>query len=409
MADLRLSRTALGAPRSGIRDVFTRCDEVPDVISFAVGEPAATAPDHVARAGCRAIEAGLTHYTDVLGIPEFRAAAADYTRRVKGVGYDPEAEVQAIPGATLGLYLAIRALVDPGDEVIVPSPSFPSYAAQVGLAGGRPVFVPLRASMGLRLDADDIEAAVTPRTRALIVNSPGNPTGAVTPAAELARIADVCRRHDLVVVSDEVYHPFVYGAAAAGARGAIPSAPSIAAAPGMRGRTVVVDSLSKTFAMTGWRIGFLCAPAAIVEQTAKIAELIVSSNNGPAQYAGAAALSGPRDAIERMRSGYDANRALVLDALRECPAVDVTVPEGAFYAFVDVRPTGLSSADFAERLLDEEHVAVVPGEAFGEAGRGSVRISFAGDPADVERGMARFADFATRALEARAGAPASLD
>ena len=384
-----LSAEALNIPRSGIRDVFDRVERVPDAISLTVGEPSATAAPHIVAAACEAAQAGRTRYTNVLGVPEYRKAVADYSARVKGLTYDPETEIQAVDGATIGLFLALKAVVGTGDEVIIPSPFFTSYDAEVMLCGGRPVTVALRPEHGMRVNAADIEAAITPRTKAVLLNSPGNPTGAVTPASELARIAEVCKRHDLWAISDEVYHPFVF------AEG-IDVAPSIAAVEGMHERTVVVESLSKTFAMTGWRIGYLLAPAALIEQTSKIAELMHSSVNSTAQYAGVAALSGPRTPIQAMREEYRAKRQIVLDGLAGCPVLRLIEPQGAFYAFVDVRLTGLDSGEFADRLLDEEHVAVVPGEAFGEEGRGFVRLSYAGDAGELREGVARLRAFAER-------------
>ena len=343
-----LSAEALNIPRSGIRDVFDRVERVPDAISLTVGEPSATAAPHIVAAACEAAQAGRTRYTNVLGIPEYRKAVADYSARVKGLTYDPETEIQAVDGATIGLFLALKA-------------------------------------------------AITPRTRAVIINSPGNPTGAVTSAAELARIAEVCKQHNIWAISDEVYHPFVFGETfgeTLGGEAAV--APSIAAVPGMKDRTIVVESLSKTYAMTGWRIGYLLAPEAVIEQTGKIAELMHSSVNSLAQYAGVAALAGPQDHVAAMREEYRAKRQIVLDGLAGCPVLRLIEPQGAFYAFVDVRLTGLDSGEFADRLLDEEHVAVVPGEAFGEEGRGFVRLSYAGDAGELREGVARLRAFAER-------------
>ena len=354
-----LSVEALNIPRSGIRDVFDRVERVPDAISLTVGEPSATAAPHIVAAACEAAQAGRTRYTNVLGVPEYRKAVADYSARVKGLTYDPETEIQAVDGATIGLFLALKAVVGTGDEVIIPSPFFTS--------------------------------------RAVIINSPGNPTGAVTSAAELARIAEVCKQHNIWAISDEVYHPFVFGETfgeTLGGEAAV--APSIAAVPGMKDRTIVVESLSKTYAMTGWRIGYLLAPEAVIEQTGKIAELMHSSVNSLAQYAGVAALAGPQDHVAAMREEYRAKRQIVLDGLAGCPVLRLIEPQGAFYAFVDVRLTGLDSGEFADRLLDEEHVAVVPGEAFGEEGRGFVRLSYAGDAGELREGVARLRAFAER-------------
>lgn len=385
----QLSVSALSVPRSGIRDVFDRVEQVPDAISLTVGEPSATAAPHIVQAACEAARAGNTRYTNVLGIAEYRQAVADYSAHVKGLIYNPESEIQAVDGATIGLFLALKAVVDAGDEVIIPSPFFTSYDAEVMLCGGRPVTVALRAENGMQVNAADIEAVITPRTRAVIINSPGNPTGAVTSAAELERIAAVCKRHNIWAISDEVYHPFVFGGEAS-------VAPSVAAVPGMKERTIVVESLSKTYAMTGWRIGYLLAPEAVIEQTGKIAELMHSSVNSLAQYAGVAALTGPQNNVAAMREEYRTKRQIVLDELDDCPMLRLIEPQGAFYAFVDVRLTGLDSGEFADRLLTEEHVAVVPGEAFGEEGRGFVRLSYAGDADELREGVARLRVFAER-------------
>lgn len=378
-----ISPIVASVPRSGIRDVFDRVLDVDDVISLCVGEPSRTAAPHVVEAAAAAAREGKTRYSNIAGIPAYRQAAADYTRRVKGLDYDPETEIQAVDGGTIGLFLAISTVVSSGDEVIVPSPYFTSYSSSIMLCGGTVVPVALRPENGMHLNAADIEAAVTDRTRAIIINSPGNPSGAVTTAEELEQIARICKKHNIWAISDEVYHTIAYNAEPGQA------APSIAAAPGMKERTIIVDSLSKTYAMTGWRIGYLLAPAQIIEQTSKIAENLHSSVNSISQYAGIAAMTGPQGIVEEMRQEYLSKRQIVVDELRDCPVLQLVEPEGAFYAFVDVRGTGLDSDDFSRRLLSEQHVAVVPGEAFGEEGRGFVRLSYAGDADELYEGLRR--------------------
>lgn len=384
-----ISSTVKAVPRSGIRDVFDRALNTDDVISLCVGEPSHTAAPHVVEAAVAAARDGKTKYSDINGLPEFRKVAADYSRRVKKLDYDPRTEVQAVDGGTIGLFLAIGTVVAPGDEVIIPSPYFTSYPAAVVMCGGKPVPVALKPEHGMHLNAADIEAAVTDRTRAIVINSPGNPSGAVTTAEELADIARLCIEHNIWAISDEVYHAIVYNAAGE-------AAPSIAAAPGMKDRTIIVDSLSKTYAMTGWRIGYLLAPAQVIEQTGKIAENLHSSVNSLSQYAGIAAMSGPQDMVERMRQEYLVKRQIVVDELAGSPVLRLVEPEGAFYAFVDVRGTGMDSDDFSNRLLDECRVAVVPGEAFGEEGRGFVRLSYAGDADELREGLRRIRTFAER-------------
>lgn len=389
---------AIAIPRSGIREVFDRVEQIPDAISLCLGEPGETAAEHIIEAACTSIREGKTKYTDVLGIPEFRNAAAAYTKRVKHLTYDPATEIQAIDGATIGLYLALKAVVDPGDEVIIPSPFFTSYDAEVLMCEAKPVTVALKPERDMHINAEDIRKAITPRTKAIILTSPSNPTGAVTSEDELAEIAKLCQEYDLWVISDEVYHPFIF-------TNSDPHnsdiAPSIASAANMHERTIIVESLSKTFAMTGWRIGYILAPANVIEQTSKIAEMMHSSVNSTAQYGGVAALNGPQDHVHAMREEYRARRSIVMDLLKDCPAVRLVEPQGAFYAFVDVRPTGLDSETFSRELLEQEHVAVVPGEAFGEEGRGFVRLSYAGNPEDIREGVSRMRCFATRLYEAQ--------
>ncbi len=393
-----VAKHATEIPRSGIRDVFDRVEQIPDAISLCLGEPGETASAHIVEAACDSLNAGKTKYTDVLGIPEFRNAAAAYTRRVKGLDYDAKTEIQAVDGATIGLYLAIKSVVDPGDEVIIPSPYFTSYDAEVLMCDAVPVTVALKPEHGMHVNAEEIRKAITPRTRAIIINSPCNPTGAVTTAEELAEVAKLCQEFDLWVISDEVYHPFVFASAPDAQPEGNAVAPSIAAVEGMKDRTIIVESLSKTYAMTGWRIGYILAPSHVIEQTSKIAEMMHSSVNSTAQYGGVAALTGPQDHVREMREEYRAKRSLVLDALADCKAVRLIEPQGAFYVFVDVRPTGLTSEEFSKRLLEEEKVAVVPGEAFGKEGSGFVRLSYAGKPEDLSEGVKRLRKFALAQL-----------
>lgn len=389
-----VAKHATSIPRSGIRDVFDRVEQIPDAISLCLGEPGETASSHIVDAACESLRAGKTKYTDVLGIPEFRNAAACYTQRVKGLTYDANSEIQAVDGATIGLYLAIKAVVDPGDEVIIPSPYFTSYDAEVLMCDATPVTVALQPEHGMHINANEIRKAITPHTRAIIINSPCNPTGAVTSAEELAEVAKVCQEFDLWVISDEVYHPFVFASSPESEPIGEAVAPSIAAVEGMKNRTIIVESLSKTYAMTGWRIGYLLAPSNIIEQTSKIAEMMHSSVNSTAQYGAIAALTGPQNHVREMREEYRTKRSLVLEVLADCKAVRLIEPQGAFYVFVDIRPTGLTSEEFSRKLLEEEKVAVVPGEAFGAEGSGFVRLSYAGKAEELREGVERMRRFA---------------
>mgnify|MGYP000299646219 CR=1 FL=1 len=396
-----LSAEALNIPRSGIRDVFDRVERVPDAISLTVGEPSATAAPHIVAAACEAAQAGRTRYTNVLGVPEYRKAVADYSARVKGLTYDPETEIQAVDGATIGLFLALKAVVGTGDEVIIPSPFFTSYDAEVMLCGGRPVTVALRPEHGMRVNAADIEAAITPRTRAVIINSPGNPTGAVTSAAELARIAEVCKQHNIWAISDEVYHPFVFGETfgeTLGGEAAV--APSIAAVPGMKDRTIVVESLSKTYAMTGWRIGYALCAAPIAKAMANYLSHSTGAPGTMCQCAAIEALSGPQDEVEQMRQVFEQRRDLIVSRINAMPYVSCLKPSGAFYVMVNLEKaigkqidgqTIRNGDDFAKLLLEKSLVAVVPGIGFGAPN--FMRLSYAISTENIETGMDRLEAF----------------
>lgn len=395
-----ISHRALTTPRSGIRHMFDKVlakqHAGERVISFALGEPGFSAAPHVVVAGQRQL-AGEMRYTDVRGIMPLREAIARYSATVKSLEFDPKTEIQVTPGATTALTATFLTLLDPGDEVVLCSPYFGPYLGQIHAAGGVGVDVPASAERDFHLDAATIEAAITDRTVAIVVNSPNNPAGAITPAEDLARIAHLAIDHDLWVISDEVYHRFAYDGL---------TAPSIATFPGMRERTIVIDSFSKTYAMTGWRIGYLEGPAELLDKIATVAEDLTSSTNSASQAAAVAALTGPQDIISEMHSAYDANRQLVVEAIDSCPALSMPTPEGAFYAFVDIRGTGLDADQFALGLLDEESVAVVPGEAFGTAGSGFVRLSYVGSAEETSEGLERIVRYASHARHPQAGVSA---
>ena len=396
-----LSAEALNIPRSGIRDVFDRVERVPDAISLTVGEPSATAAPHIVAAACEAAQAGRTRYTNVLGVPEYRKAVADYSARVKGLTYDPETEIQAVDGATIGLFLALKAVVGTGDEVIIPSPFFTSYDAEVMLCGGRPVTVALRPEHGMRVNAADIEAAITPRTRAVIINSPGNPTGAVTSAAELARIAEVCKQHNIWAISDEVYHPFVFGETfgeTLGGEAAV--APSIAAVPGMKDRTIVVESLSKTYAMTGWRIGYSASNPALAKVMANYLSHSTSAPSTISQHAAITALTGPQEDMQVMKEAFEKRRDHLVERMNRIEGVSCIKPEGAFYVMMNM--TGFigktmygkvieSAEDFSQLFLEKGLVATVPCTAF--AAPGFVRWSYATSLTEIDKGLDRLEVF----------------
>ena len=392
-----LSQHSLSVPRSASGTYSTGSSTCLTQSRCAWANPRATAAPHIVEAACRSIREGHTTYTNVLGIEPFREAVAAYSEKVKGLRYDVDTEIQAVDGATIGLFLAMKALLDAGDEVILPSPYFTSYDAEALMCGGVPVPVALKPEHQMRLNADDIEAAITPRTKAVLLNSPGNPSGAVTPLSELERIADVCIRHDIWAISDEVYHPFVFDGSAS-------IAPSIAAVDGMHERTVVVESLSKTFAMTGWRMGYVCGPAPILQQMLKLHQFGIMSAPTTSQYAAIEAMRNGDVDIEKMRDEYDGRRRYLVEGLRRI-GLPCFEPKGAFYVFPDIRGTGLTSDEFCERFLMEEKVAVISGAAFGPGGEGFIRCCYATSMKDIAEALTRMDNFLTnlRKKQAREG------
>ncbi len=356
-----------------------------DVVSFGIGEPDFETPSFIAEAGIEAIRGGATRYTAVEGTPRLRAAIVAYLERAEGLRYDPD-EVMASAGAKQALYNALLALVNPGDAVLIPAPYWVSYPEQVRLAGGVPVTVPTDPAGGYHLSVDDLRRAYRPDVRGLIINSPNNPTGAVLRAADTRAISDFCQRHDLFVIADEIYQRLTYGSE--------PS-PSLASLPGMRERTVIVNGVSKSYAMTGWRIGFAAGPPEVVAAMGRIQGQTTSNPSSVSQAAAAAALRSDDRTVEAMRLRFAARRALMLEGLGRIPGLHAVWPEGAFYVWVEVgglsgqydgRP--LSDGDVLARLLlDKAQVAVVPGSGFGT--RAAVRLSFAQSEERIEEGLAR--------------------
>lgn len=356
-----------------------------DVVSFGIGEPDFETPSFIAEAGIEAIRGGATRYTAVEGTPRLRAAIVAYLERAEGLRYDPD-EVMASAGAKQALYNALLALVNPGDAVLIPAPYWVSYPEQVRLAGGVPVTVPTDPAGGYHLSVDDLRRAYRPDVRGLIINSPNNPTGAVLRAADTRAISDFCQRHDLFVIADEIYQRLTYGSE--------PS-PSLASLPGMRERTVIVNGVSKSYAMTGWRIGFAAGPPEVVAAMGRIQGQTTSNPSSVSQAAAAAALRSDDRTVEAMRLRFAARRALMLEGLGRIPGLHAVWPEGAFYVWVEVgglsgqydgRP--LSDGDVLARfLLDKAQVAVVPGSGFGT--RAAVRLSFAQSEERIEEGLTR--------------------
>jgi aminotransferase len=385
VARTRLSRRVRDVPPSGIRRFFDVLNSMPDVISLGVGEPDFDTPEPVVEAGIRALRGGRTHYTSNYGTLELRAALGDHLERLYGVRYDPEREIVITVGASEALVAALMAICDPGDEVILADPAYVAYLPAIVFAGGTPVLVPTREEDAWQLEPDAVEAAITPRTKALFLGYPSNPTGAVLAPDTIRALAEVAERHDLLVVSDEIYDRLVYG----GHRHE-----AFSALPGMRERTILLGGFSKAYAMTGWRIGYACAPADLLEGVVKFHQYAIMSAPTVGQDAARVAIADGDGAVARMVAEYDRRRRMFVTGLERIglPTVE---PRGAFYAFPRISDTGLTSEVFAERLLFEHRVAVVPGDAFGPSGAGYVRASLATSYEHLEEALVRIDRFVT--------------
>ena len=360
-------------PPSGIRRFFDIAGTMRDAISLGVGEPDFVTPYHIRSAAIDSLLDGETQYTPNRGLLPLRLEIAEYLSSRFQVSYDPEKEIMVTVGASEAIDLALRVCLRPGDEVILPDPGYVSYAPCVTFAGGTPVPVPTKAEDEFRITAGEIEAAVTERTRALIFPYPNNPTGAVMNKEQMLSIAAVAQKHDLLVISDEIYAELTYSG---GERIAF------SALPGMKERTVLINGFSKAFAMTGWRLGYACAPADILYEMNKIHQYAIMCAPRQAQVAGLQALRKNKETgyedVENMRRSYDRRRRVMLDAFRKM-GLDCFEPRGAFYCFPSVQSTGLSSEEFCTRLLQEHKVVCVPGDAFGQSGQGHIRCCYATD------------------------------
>ncbi len=372
-----------------------------DVVDFGPGEPDFTTPRHILEAGSRAILSGDTHYTPSRGIPALRRAIASKLEADNGVSYNPDREIIVTASSKLALVIAAMTVLSEGDEALVLDPSWVSYAAIVRLAGATPIHVALDGARNFQIDEAVLEAAVTPRTKLILLNSPNNPTGRVNDRQELDAIAAVARRHGLLVLSDEIYEKILFDGR---------EHVSLASLPGMRERTITINGFSKNYAMTGWRLGYLAAEAALMSEMLKVQQHTIGCAASFVQAAAVEALEGPQEPIEEMRQEYQARRDLVVQGLNAIPGVQCHVPQGTFYAFPRVADCGFpSSADFAEYMLGDAHVAITPGEAFGDSGRGHVRLSFATSREEIEKGLGRMAQALERHGQAGDGAAARAD
>ena len=372
-------------PASGIRKFFDLLASMDGVISLGVGEPDFVTPWTIREAAIYSITAGQTMYTSNYGTLELRTALAHHLEQRYGVSYDPARELLITVGVSEALDLALRALLDPGDEVLMPDPCYVAYGPCAILAGGTVVSVPSSIECDFRLLAEEVESRITERTKALIMGFPSNPTGAVMSREDLLQIAAVAERHNLVVLSDEIYDRLVYEG----------EHTCFASLPGMRERTVLLGGFSKAYAMTGWRVGYAAAPAEIIEGMMKVHQYVTMCASTMSQAAALEALRRGEEYVEEMRGEYDRRRRYVVKALNEM-GLTCFNPKGAFYAFPSVEITGLSSEEFAEQLLREEKVAVVPGSAFGSCGEGFVRCCYATSMEEIKEAMERMARFVGR-------------
>ncbi|HEY4887134.1 MAG TPA: pyridoxal phosphate-dependent aminotransferase [Candidatus Dormibacteraeota bacterium] len=354
------------------------------IVHLEIGEPDFATPDNIIEAGISAMQHGYTHYTPASGIFEAREAVAGFVSRTLKTDVDPS-EVVLVPGSKNVLLFTLLACIEPGDEVILPDPGYPAYASQVNFIGGVPKPVRLREESGFRMDLDELESLVTPKTKMLIVNTPQNPTGGVLTADDVKFVCDLAHKHDLLVVSDEIYSQLVYGFHHV----------SPLSHPGMRERTVLMDGLSKSYAMTGWRLGYAVAPKALA---AKLDTLMINSSScaaGFTQMAAIEALSAPESehAVARMVKVFEHRRNLVVDRINTIPGMRCARPQGAFYAFPNIVGTGFDEHELADRLLGEAGVAVLPGTAFGEAGKGFIRLAYTQSEDELKLGLGRIEEF----------------
>lgn len=370
-------------PKSGIRDFFEIVQSMKEVISLGIGEPDFVTPWHIREAAVYSLEKGKTGYTSNLGSPRLRRSIAKYVERHFSVEYNPHDEIIVTVGVSEAIDLALRAMLNPGDEVLYHEPCYVSYSPEIALAGGVPVPVSTRAEDHFVLRATDLEKAITPKTRVLMLNFPTNPTGAVMPLEEVGKIAALVVKHDLVVLTDEIYSELTYDN--------VPHH-SIASISGMKERTVFLHGFSKAFAMTGWRIGFACGPTDIIEAMMKIHQYSILCAPVMAQEAGIEALERGEQSVERMREEYRLRRNFIVSSLNDA-GIACHLPRGAFYVFPDIRCTGLTSKEFSLQLLAKKKVAVVPGTAFGMSGEGYVRCSYATAMGQIKIAVERIADF----------------
>lgn len=383
-----LSKTITTIEPSGIRKFFDIVSEMDDAISLGVGEPDFDTPWHIRDEGIYSLEKGRTFYTSNAGLKELKIEISKYLDRRFGLSYDYNKEMLVTVGGSEAIDIAMRAMLDPQDEVLIPQPSYVSYVPCCVLANGTPVPIELKAENEFRLTAEELEAAITPKTKLLVMPFPNNPTGAVMEKKDLEAVAEVVKKHDLFVLSDEIYAELTY----------LDNHVSIASIPGMRERTIVINGFSKSHAMTGWRLGYACGPEVIIKQMLKIHQFAIMCAPTTSQYAAVEALRNGDEDVAMMREEYNGRRRYVLERFKEM-GLSCFEPFGAFYAFPCIRDLGMTSDEFATKLLQTKKVAVVPGTAFGACGEGFLRISYAYSLDDLRIALDRVAEFVTESRE----------
>lgn len=374
---------------SGIRKFFDIVNEMDDAISLGVGEPDFDTPWRIRDEAIYSLEQGRTFYTSNTGLKQLREEISKYLERRYQLYYSPSSEIMVTVGGSEAIDVALRAMLDPGDEVLIPQPSYVSYGPCTILAGGKPVYIPLKEENEFRLTAEELEDAITERTKVLILPYPNNPTGAVMEKADLEAVAEVVKKHDLFILTDEIYSELTY----------LEKHVSIAALPGMKERTVYINGFSKAYAMTGWRLGYACAPRELLSQMLKIHQFAIMCAPTNSQYAAVEALRNCQDEVDKMREEYDHRRRYLMDRFKKMQ-LQCFEPFGAFYIFPSIKEFGMTSDEFATQLLKSKKVAVVPGTAFGDCGEGFIRISYAYSLEDLEKAVDRIEEFVT---ELRAG------
>ena len=383
-----LSKTITTIEPSGIRKFFDIVSEMDDAISLGVGEPDFDTPWHIRDEGIYSLEKGRTFYTSNAGLKELKIEISKYLDRRFGLSYDYNKEMLVTVGGSEAIDIAMRAMLDPQDEVLIPQPSYVSYVPCCVLANGTPVPIELKAENEFRLTAEELEAAITPKTKLLVMPFPNNPTGAVMEKKDLEAVAEVVKKHDLFVLSDEIYAELTY----------LDNHVSIASIPGMRERTIVINGFSKSHAMTGWRLGYACGPEVIIKQMLKIHQFAIMCAPTTSQYAAVEALRNGDEDVAMMREEYNGRRRSVLERFKEM-GLSCFEPFGAFYAFPCIKDLGMTSDEFATKLLQTKKVAVVPGTAFGACGEGFLRISYAYSLDDLRIALDRVAEFVTEIRE----------